>query len=86
MAAKVDIYYPIDKHAIIAKGKAVYAKLAKELEPEHNGEEITIEVDSGDYFWGEDSIFQARKKYPGKVFYTTRAGRGCYLQFRFGNI
>jgi len=82
MAAKMDIYYPIDKHAIITKGKVIYEKLAKELEPRHHGEEITIEVDSGDYFLGEDSIFQARKKYPDKVFYTTRVGQDYYLQFR----
>lgn len=82
MATKVDFYYPIDKHDIITKGKAIYEKLAKELKPRHNGEELTIEVDSGDYFLGEDSIFQARKRYPGKVFYTTRVGRDYYLQFR----
>lgn len=74
---------PVNRREIVEKGKAVYARLREQLEPEHNGEVIVIEVESGDYFLGKDGIEarkKARDKYPDKVFYMGRVGHRVYMR------
>lgn len=77
------IVRPVNKREIVEKGKAIYARLREQLEPEHNGEVILIEVESGDYFLGKNSVEarrKAREKYPDKVFYINRVGHRTYLR------
>jgi len=68
----------INKAEMAAKGESIYARLKENLEQEHRGEFVAIEVDSGDYFLGEtfqDADQRARAKYPESVFYVIRIGR-----------
>ena len=47
---------------LINRAKQTYRdELARELEPEHTGEIVAIELDTGDYFVGEDEIDAANK-------------------------
>ena len=67
----------VDKDEHVDKGKEIYAKIKDRLEPAHKGEFVAIEVDTGDYFVGNDPIEadrKARKKYPDAVFFLARIG------------
>lgn len=58
-------------------GWARYAEIRSQLEDQHHGAYVMIEVDSGDYFVGETpqvALCQARAAYPGKAFYLIRIG------------
>jgi hypothetical protein len=47
---------------LIDRAKQTYRdELAGELEPEHTGEIVAIELETGDYFVGEDEIVAAEK-------------------------
>lgn len=68
----------INKTELAAKGESIYAKLKEQLEQEHRGEFVAIEVESGDYFLGktfQEADKKAREKYPKSVFYVVRIGR-----------
>lgn len=68
---------PINIHQLSEKGKEIYQSLKATLEPEHKGEYLVIEVESGDYFIGETigkARKKAQKKYPEKVFYLIKIG------------
>ena len=53
---------PGEIERFIERAKRTYnEKLAAQLEPEHNGEIVAIEPESGDYFLGEDEIEAADK-------------------------
>jgi len=68
----------INKAELAAKGESLYAKLKEQLEQEHRGEFVAIEVESGDYFLGktlQEADKKAREKYPNRVFYVIRIGR-----------
>lgn len=60
------------------RGIEFYEKhLKAELEPEHNGEFVAIEPDSGRYFLDKDEvqvILKARAEMPDKLFYFGRVG------------
>ena len=74
----------IDMHTIIKKGREVYTQIGADLEQDHRGEAIAIEVNTGDYFLGKtglEATEKARKKYPDKVFFVARVGRGPYFSF-----
>ena len=67
----------VDKGEMVDKGDEIYKKIKDKLEPEHKGEFIAIEVDTGDYFVGKDPIEadeKAREKHPDAVFYLARIG------------
>jgi hypothetical protein len=67
----------VDKEEHVDKGEEIYGKIKEELEPEHKGEFVAIEVDTGDYFVGKDPIEadeKAREKYPDAVFFLARIG------------
>jgi len=54
-----------------------YREIKDELESQHHGEYVIIEVDSGDYFCGktsEEALNKAQKMYPDKAFYLIRIG------------
>ncbi len=67
----------MDKEEHINRGKEIYKRIKNKLEPEHKGEFIAIEIDTGDYFVGKDPIEadeKAREKYPDAVFFLARIG------------
>jgi len=50
------------KLELIDRAKQTYTdELAAKLEPEHNGEFVAIELETGDYFVGEDEVEAADK-------------------------
>lgn len=68
---------PINIHQLSEKGKEIYQNLKATLEPEHKGEYLVIEVESGDYFIGrtiEEAGKKARRKYPDKIFHLIKIG------------
>jgi len=74
---------PVNKREIVEKGKAIYERLREQLEPEHKGEVIVIEVESGDYFLGKNSAEawrKAREKHPDKIYYMNRVGQRTYYR------
>ena len=74
-----------DQRKLVSKGKEIYRKLRDELEPQHKGEILAIEVDSGEYFFGKtviEATDKGRGKYPDKVFYTVRIGFPVVYSYR----
>ena len=63
---------------LLKRGMKLYEeRLKRELEPEHNGEMLAVEVESGDYFLGRtatEAYKKAKEKYPGKEFAFLRVG------------
>jgi len=62
---------------LCSKGEKIYAELKEKLEPTLNNKFVAIEVDSGDYFIGNDAIEateKAKKKYPDSTFFLVRIG------------
>ncbi|MFQ6061960.1 MAG: hypothetical protein ACE5J9_02130 [Methanosarcinales archaeon] len=60
-----------------SKGERIYLSLKNKLEPTHKDEIVAIDVDTGEYFLGKNTIEavkKGRKKYPNKVFYTVKIG------------
>jgi hypothetical protein len=69
--------FQFDQRKVISGGKEIYNRIREKLEPQHRGEIVAIEVDSGDYFLGRtvtEATSKARKKHPDKVFYFVRVG------------
>ncbi len=62
----------------IKKANLIYEKRLKEkLEKEHKGEIVAIEINSGDFFLGNNEISayeKAIKKHPNKTFVYKRIG------------
>lgn len=69
------------KQTLVARGKAFYVKNLKTLlEPQHEGEFLAIEPDSGHYFLGRTSVAAldaARAAMPERLFYLMRVGYGA---------
>jgi len=63
---------------IAQKGEAIYvSRLRAHLEKEHTGQVVIIDVESGDYETGHDSLAannRALAKHPGAVLYGIRVG------------
>lgn len=58
-------------------GWARYEEIRPELEAEHHGEYVAIEVDSGAYFVGEtpqEAFEQAEEAFPDRAFCLIRIG------------
>jgi hypothetical protein len=75
----------VDKDEIVDKGQCIYETIKDKLEPEHKGEIVAIEVETGDYFLGRrviEATDKAREKYPDKVFYVARVGFPVVYVFR----
>jgi hypothetical protein len=59
------------------RGWQRYAELHTELEAQHYGEFVMIEVDSGEYFLGatsQEALHRARAVHPDKAFCLIRIG------------
>ncbi len=68
---------PYSTEELDRRGWTRYQEIRAELEDQHRGEYVAIEVDSGAYFLGktpEEAFAQAEKSCPGKVFYLVRIG------------
>lgn len=67
------------------RAEALYAeRLRQLLEPEHNGEFLVIEPDSGDYFLGRtlmEASRAAREKHPGRLTHVMRVGHKTAFHF-----
>lgn len=68
------------------KGYRIYQKNFKPvLEPEHLGEYVAIEVDSGDCFLGHDldnALELAERKCPKKEFFVLKVGELAVASFK----
>jgi len=69
---------PKDPEAFARRAEEFYARaLRSQLEPEHKGEYVVLDVDSGDYELDADemtAIDRARAKHPDRLFYIKRVG------------
>jgi hypothetical protein len=53
-------------------------RIQSEVEPEHNGRFLVVDVDSGDYVLADDELSafdRAREQLPDGAFYLVRVGR-----------
>ena len=67
-----------------AKATHVWAALEEERLPQHKGEIIAIEPESGDYFLGLKAMEagdKAKAKYSDKLFFFARVGGGGVTRF-----
>ncbi|MFA5072163.1 MAG: hypothetical protein WC511_07490 [Candidatus Pacearchaeota archaeon] len=67
-----------DIQEIIKKGNEIYNTLKEELEQNHNGEYVVIEIDSGRNFIGEtrdEATLEAKKEFPDKIMFIKRIGQ-----------
>lgn len=67
------------------KARAIYEPLREQLEKEHWGEYLTINVDNGDYAVApqhKEAVKIMRAKYPSVLFYTFRIGYRAVFHFR----
>jgi hypothetical protein len=72
---------------LCTKGKRIYDGIKDKLEPKLNNKFVAIEVDSGDYFIGNDAIEatnKARREYPESVFFLVRIGHLAAFKTRRG--
>jgi hypothetical protein len=70
---------------LCTKGKRIYDGIKDKLEPKLNNKFVSIEVDSGDYFIGNDAIEatnKARGKYPESVFFLVRIGHPAAFKMK----
>jgi len=85
--------YPAE---IAQKGIQVYQKISKQIEKEHSGNFVAIEVESEKYFLGQtqvEAIEKAKKHFPTKIFYLMKVGFPAAVTFSgyqrplsYGNI
>ncbi|MBI5222579.1 MAG: hypothetical protein HY980_03740 [Candidatus Magasanikbacteria bacterium] len=85
--------YPAE---IAQKGIRVYQKISKQIEKNHSGDFVAIEVESGGYFLGQtqmEAIEKAKKRFPTKIFYLMKIGFPAVVTFSgyqqplsYGNI
>jgi len=69
---------PTDPEAFARDAEEYYERhLRASLEPEHHGDYLVLDVESGDYEVDADemaAIDRARAKHPDRVFYILRVG------------
>ncbi|RLG23815.1 hypothetical protein DRN76_04870 [Methanosarcinales archaeon] len=69
------------------KGEKIYVEIKETLEPTLNSKFVAIEVDSGDYFIGNDAIEtteRAKKRYPDSTFFLVRIGHSAAFKTNRG--
>ncbi len=67
------------------KAKQFYRRLEPRLLPEHRGQIVAIEIESGTYFLGDDELEVARRaqaQFPDKLFYFFRVGERAVHKLR----
>ena len=77
--------YAINPKEIGRKGRKIFEAICEQLEKEHFGQAIVIDVDTGDYFIGKTGIEatkKAKEKYPHKVFFSGKIGYPTYVSFK----
>jgi len=73
----------MDPEEFVRAGEAIYKRIKDELEKEHMGEVVLIEVESGDYFVAPtlaEAYEKASRKYPGRLFYVRHVGRRLFMR------
>lgn len=68
---------PYSMEELWQRGWRRYTEIREELEAQHFGEFVMIEVDSGDYFLGatsQEALHQAEAVHPDKAFCLIRIG------------
>jgi len=76
---------PVNTKEIGRKGRNILEVISEQLEKEHFGEAIAIDVETGDYFIGKTGIEatkKAKEKYPDKVFFLGKIGYRTYVSFK----
>ena len=76
----------LDKEEFTKKGKTIYRKLQPKFKKD-KGKIVAIEIESGDYFIGEDELEAAKKargKSPDKIFVFFRIGHPAVQKLRKG--
>jgi len=74
----------LDKEEFTEKGKSIYKKLRPKFK-KNKGQIVAIEVESGDYFIGDDELDAAQKatsKFPDKIIVFFRIGYPVVHKFR----
>jgi hypothetical protein len=70
---------PLESAEIVRRGWALYdARIRSEVEAEHDGRFLVIDVDSGRYVLADEELEafdRARETMPGGTFYLMRVGR-----------
>lgn len=68
----------VDREELSRRGQEYYDRVLRaELEPEHRGEYLFLDVETGEYEMGKDQLAvmqRARARHPGAVFYIVRVG------------
>jgi len=67
------------------KAQVIYEPLRPQLEKDHWGEYITLNLDNGDYVIArehKEALKKMRAKYSGVLFYTIRIGYRAVFHFR----
>ena len=67
------------------KGRKILEAISENLEKEHFGKAVAIDIETGDYFIGDTGIEatkKAREEYPNKVFFLGRIGYSTYVSFK----
>jgi hypothetical protein len=62
---------------IVDKGEALYEAVKDQYEPEHKGKFLAIEVESGNFYMGDNSMIaveKARAANPEKLVYLKKIG------------
>ncbi len=70
-------YSDYTAEAIVARGKAFYQQLKDEVEPQHKGKFLVVDIDTGDYEIDDEDFVAAerlRAKHPDAVIYCLRIG------------
>ena len=71
----------LTKDEIARRGREIYERhIRADVEPDHDGEFLVVDVATGDYAIGEDDeeVFeQAEAKNPEGLFYLMRVGRSA---------
>jgi hypothetical protein len=74
-----------DPHKISKKGQQIFETISQDLEKQHFGRFVAIEVESGEYFIGNTGIEATRKaqvRHPGKIFFLGRVGYRTAYTFK----
>ncbi len=74
----IEIPIPLSPEERYKRAEKIYQeRLKEELEETYRGKIVAIEIESGDYFLGEDEVEayeEAIKEYPNKTFCFLRVG------------
>jgi len=66
----------MDHHELARRGREYYDRVLRDqLEPEHNGKFLALDVETGDYELGDsqlEALDRAEARHPDSVFYILR--------------